>query len=115
MAALTPVDPRGSATGALVVKNTAAGGGDTIAMQPGKVYQIIVNNGHSSPQTVTIDDPASGSGLAEYSAVSVTNATSRVFTVTRPLFGKTPTANVALTYSGVTALTVEVYGPMDSK
>lgn len=113
MAALTPVDAR-SASGALVVKNTAAGGGDTIAMQPGKSYLIIVNNGHSAAQTVTVDDPASGSGATEITAVSVTEATSQAFVVKRPLFGKRPTADVALTYSGVTALTVEVYGPMDA-
>lgn len=114
MAVLTPVDAR-TPTGALVVKNTAAGGGDTIRMEPGKAYQIIVNNGHSAAQTVTIDDPASGPGVLIASAVSVTEGTSRAFTVKRPLFGKTPTADVALTYSGVTALTVEVYGPLDSK
>lgn len=114
MAAFTPVDPR-TATGALVVKNTAAAGGDTVAMQPGKTYVLVVNNGHSSAQTITIDDPASGAGATEYTAVSVANATSRAFVIRRPLFGKVPTAEVALTYSGVTALTVEVYGPLDSK
>lgn len=114
MAAFTPVDPRTSA-GALVVKNVANAGGDTVEMLPGRSYLLVVNNGHTAAQTVSIDDPASGAGSVEVNAVSVVNATSRAFTIKRPLFGEVPTATVALTYSGVTALTVEVYGPLDSE
>ena len=113
MAAITPVDPRNIAVGALVVKNVASGGGDTFPALPGKNYLVIVNNGHTSPQNVSIDDPASGAGQVEANAVPVTNATSRGFLLSRPLYGKQPTADIALTYSGVTALTVEVYGPLN--
>ena len=113
MATITPLDPR-QANGVLVAPANASGGGDVIPMQPGKTYAVRVTNGGGAPITLDIDDPASGSGATpEYNDVTVTNATSRVFTFKRPLFGKTPTADVALSYSAVTSVTVEAYGPLD--
>lgn len=114
MATITPVDPR-SATGAAVSAATAAGGGDVIPMKPGRTYMVRVNNGGVGDITVDIDDPASGSGgTPEYNDVTVAAGASRVFAFKRPLFGKLPTANIALAYSGVTSVTVEAYGPLDS-
>jgi len=112
MATITPIDPRRS-TGALVAPANASGGGDVIPMQPGKTYLVRVNNGGGAPITMDINDPVSGAGVVEYDDVTITNATARVFTFKRPLYGKTPTADVALTYSGVTTVTVEAYGPLD--
>lgn len=113
MATIPPVDPR-TANGALVAPVAANGGGDVVPMQPGKTYAIRVNNGGGAPITLDIDDPASGSnGTPEYNDVSITNGTSRLFTFKRPLFGKLPTADVALAYSAVTSVTVEAYGPLD--
>lgn len=112
MATITPVDPR-TANGALAAPVAAAGGGDVVPMQPGKTYTVRINNGGGAPITVDIDDPASGAGNVEYNDVTVTNATSRTFCFKRNQFGRTPTADVALTYSGVTSVTVEVLGPLD--
>ena len=113
MATITPVDPR-SANGALAAPATAAGGGDVIPMQPGKTYLVRVNNGGGAPITVSVNDPSVGAAATpEYNAVSVVNATSRSFCFKRANFGTTPTQNIALTYSGVTSVTVEAYGPLD--
>jgi hypothetical protein len=110
MATITPLDPR-SGTGALAAPATAAGGGDVIPMQPGKQYMVKVNNGGGGAITVTIDDPVIGG--AEYSAVSIAAGAARVFNLKRPNYGAVPNANVALTYSGVTSVTVEAYGPLN--
>lgn len=113
MATISPVDPR-SANGALVAPTAAAGGGDVIPMLPGKTYSVRVNNGGGGAITVSMDDPAIGvAATPEYNAVSIAAGASRVFSFKRAQFGKTPTANVALTYSGVTSVTVEAYGPLD--
>jgi hypothetical protein len=113
VATITPVDPR-QANGVAVATTAASGGGDVIPMQPDKTYLVRINNGGGAPITVDIDDPASGSGgTPEYNDVSVTNGTSRVFAFKRPLFGKVPSADVALAYSAVTSVTVEAYGPLD--
>ncbi len=113
MATLTPQDPRTS-SGVVVAPYTAAGGGDVIPMQPGKTYMVIVNNGSGAGITIDIDDPNSGTGITpEYNDVPVGAGASRAFGFKRPLFGKTPTADVALAYSAATSVTVEAYGPLD--
>lgn len=108
-----PLDPR-QANGVLVATTNADATGHVIPMQAGKTYAVRINNGAGAPITVDIDDPASGSGgTPEYNDVTVTNATSRVFAFKRPLFGKVPTADVALSFSSATSVTVEAYGPLD--
>jgi len=108
----TPLDPR-TPTGALATPVGADAASHLIPMQPGKTYLVRVINGAGAPITVSIDDPASGAGAVEYTNVSVVNATARSFVFKRPAFGKTPTADVALTFSAVTTITVEAYGPLD--
>jgi len=111
---INPVDPRGATGAAKTTAAATATDGDNIPMQPGRTYLVVVNNGSGAPITVDIDDPASGSGgTPEYNDVSVTNGTSRVFSFQRPLFGKTPTANVLVLCSAVTSVTIEAYGPLD--
>lgn len=113
MATITPVDPR-KATGALVAATAANGGGDVIPMQPGKTYMVRINNGGGAGITVDLNDPVSGSsGPVEYDDVSIGAGASRVFSFKRTLYGKTPTADLALNYSAVTSVTVEAYGPLD--
>jgi len=112
VATINPVDPR-TANGALKAPVAAAGGGDVIPMLPGRTYLVIINNGGGAGITASIDDPASGSGQVEYSNVSIAAGASQVFAFKRPLYGKTPTANVALSYSGVTSVTVDAFGPLD--
>ena len=112
MATITPLDPRKPA-GVVPAPANASGGGDVIPMQPGKTYLIKVNNGAVGAITMDINDPVSGNGLIETDDASVGATSAKVFCITRPNFGKTPTADVALTYSAVTTVTVEVYGPLN--
>lgn len=112
MATITPIDPR-RATGAAPSPANASGGGDVVPMLPGRTYLLKVNNGGGAGITMDIDDPVSGSGNVEYDDVPIGAGASRVFAFKRPLFGKTPTENVALSYSAVTSVTVEAYGPLD--
>jgi len=109
-----PLDPR-QATGVLVAPVNADATGHAIPMLAGRTYMVRVNNGAASPITLDIDDPASGAGVGnpEYNDVTVTNGTSRVFAFKRALFGKVPTADIALTFSSATTITVEAYGPLD--
>jgi hypothetical protein len=110
MATITPLDPR-SSVGVVAAPSNAAGGGDVIPMQPGKQYVIKVNNGGGGGITVSADDPVTGG--TEYSAVPIAAGASRLFNFKRPNYGAVPTANIALTYSGVTTVTVEAYGPLN--
>lgn len=113
MATINPVDPR-TATGAAKTTTAAAGGGDVIPMKPGRTYLLVINNGDTNAITFDVDDPNSGSGgTPEYNDVPLGATSSRVLAFKRPLFGKTPTADIALAYSAVTSLTVEAYGPLD--
>jgi hypothetical protein len=80
-----------------------AGGGDTITDNDGRVF-LHVKNGHTSPQSVTIDSPEQCShGGTHDVQVSVPNAEERMI---GPFDPKRFGASLALTYSGVTALTI---------
>lgn len=115
MADLTVVNPNVLA-GVAPVSNTLAGGGDRFAVTKGRKYMIRVDNAHTSSQNVVIDDPNSQNPGAATSfnpdvTLTVPNATKRAMIVDADRFGD---ANnwVNLTYSGVTAMTMEIYGPM---
>lgn len=112
MATITPLDPRRSG-GVTPAPANASGGGDVIPMQPGKTYLIKVNNGGGAGITMDINDPNSGASVVETDDASIGAGAAKVFSFKRPLFGKLPTADVALTYSAVTSVTVEAYGPLD--
>lgn len=112
MATINPVDPR-TPTGAAKATSAAAGGGDVIPMQPGKTYMVVINNADTNPITASLNDPASGGTLKEFDTVPIAASSSRVFPFKRKLFGAQPTADVALTYSAVTSVTVECYGPIE--
>ena len=94
---------------------TAAAGGDTFPATGDGVYLIHVKNGHSSSQTVTIDDPttplppgaAASSTFADV-PVAVPNAGERMIVISNAARFIDSTGNIALTYSGVTALTLQV-------
>lgn len=85
----------------------AAGGGDKFT--PGDNVFLHVKNGHSSPQTVTVDSKvASNYGTDVNLAVAVTNAS-------EAMIGPLPAQRFQgsdglgdLSYSGVTALTIAV-------
>jgi hypothetical protein len=81
--------------------NAANSGGDTVVGGTGAggwhlpVY-LVVNNGHSSPQTVTV------AGTGEQEIADATIAVIRVH-------GGYGQAAAAVTYSGVTAMTVAAF------
>jgi hypothetical protein len=92
----------------------AAGGGDSFVndQADGSRTFLHVKNGGGSPITVTIDDPNSQSPAGATSwnpdlAVTVANATERMI---GPLGGRFIDGNgsTAITYSGVTTVTVAV-------
>lgn len=106
MAVLAPQNVE--VTGLEATYATCAGGGDSF-VNTGR-QMIHIKNGHSSPQTVTVDDPKSQSpaGAEAFDpdvAVEVTNAEDRFIGPFDPArFG----ASVALTYDGVVALTIAI-------
>ncbi len=111
MAALTVITP--DLNGELVTYAAAAGGGDSIPVQAGGVYYLHVKNGHSSSQTVTINDPTAVTPVDAVAfnpdvAVPVVNATERIIRLDADRF-RDSDGNILLTYSGVTLLTVAVY------
>lgn len=116
MADLAVVNPA-SAQGILVDSHAAAPGGDRFLTTQGRKYLMRIANGHSSPQTVTVDDPTSVGALGATLAqnpdvpVAVANATERVYLVDA---NRHRDANgwVNLTYSGTTLLTLEIFGPL---
>lgn len=90
--------------GVSVAGVAANAGGDTFTNTGAEV--LIVKNGHSSPQTVTVVTSQTSDGLAVADrAVAVANgAEVALGPWPRYVYGST----VSLTYSGVTALTVAV-------
>jgi len=112
MAVLTPQDPR-TGTGVAPVKTAANAGGDTIPMRHGKTYMIKFVNGAGAPQTVNINTPTSGGTQIE-TTYAIPATSERVFVVSRDYHGA-QTVDVALTYSAVVTLTVEVYGPLPTE
>ena len=92
----------------------AAGGGDSFVADATSRYLIHVKNGHTSSQTVTIDDPSS---VAPASAktfnpdvdVVVVNAQESWIYLQSPSRFMDSSGNINLSYSGVTALTLAIY------
>jgi hypothetical protein len=83
-------------------------------MQPGKQYVVLVTNGSGAPITIDLDDPTTGAAAApDFDNAPIAAGATRVFTVKRPNYGAVPTANIALTYSLATSVTVQAYGPLN--
>jgi len=105
MAALTVTSV--NTAGATVSAAAAAGGGDTFANTGKELFYVV--NGGGSPITVTF---ATGTYFAgepiTARAVTVNNGVTKIVGPFRPdIFGTT----VAVTYSGVTTVTVAVFKP----
>jgi hypothetical protein len=85
-----------------------AGGGDKV--KPTDRTFIVVKNGHTSPQTVTIATPGNVEGQPiEDLAVPVANASEEwIGPISPSLFRNSVDGLASLTYSGVTALTIAV-------
>lgn len=123
MADLTPVNPTivDATPGEPPVIVTCAGGGDRFPATAGRRYMLRINNGHSSAQNVVVDDPTSGTGVIGSTTAQNPDATIIVPNGTAPANQrvvlldadrfKDSTGWINLTYSGVTLLTLEVYGP----
>lgn len=112
MATLTVINP--DLNGEAVAPVAAAVGGDVFPAEAGAEYLIHLRNGHSSPQSVSFDDPNSATPTDATAfnpdvAVPVANATERIIRVAANRFRNTGSGNIAMTYTGVTALTVNVY------
>src|SRR3989304_7562505 len=91
----------------------ASAGGDYF-LPGGKVCILHVKNGHTAPQTVTINDPTSRqpSGAKSWDPdvdVIVPNAAEGVILVDAGRFTDRTTGQVNLSYSGVIALTMGVF------
>jgi hypothetical protein len=106
VAALTGVDP--------LAYVSAQAGGDVFDAQAQSRYLIHVKNGHTSAQSIIIDDPttAGPTGNTAFNpdvTVSVPNASERMILISSPArFINTTTGRISLSYSGVTALTLQV-------
>ena len=99
-------------TGLNPTYTAAAGGGDKV--QAGPNVFLHVKNGGGAPITVTIDDPTSvgPSGAQSFNpdlSVSVTNAQERMIGPLTDRFTNPADGLVAITYSGVTTVTVAAF------
>jgi hypothetical protein len=111
MAALTVrTSTVGGTTCGTTASQACAGGGDSFVNDG--LIRVLIVNGHTSPQTVTFDSPAtcnfgaSANAAHDVAAVSITNATSMVFGPFDPLRFNDVNGAVQITYSGVTAMTI---------
>lgn len=97
-----------SATGTLISPTAAAGGGDTFA--PGDSVKFVVINGGGSSITATFDSVAqSNFGTDEDTGGAVAAGATRIFgPFPANRFANASTGLVAVTYSGVTSVTVYV-------
>lgn len=86
----------------------AAGGGDTVAVQPGESVRLYVKNGDASAKTVTVVDPRTQYGQPSPDmAVVVANGNAGHTEITiPPEFADPATGLVSITYSAVTSVTV---------
>lgn len=103
---LTGVDPLAYAA--------AAAGGDTFAASVNRKYLLHIKNAHTASQTVTLNDPTSQSPVSGKTFdpdvdVVVPNATERMVLIDNPARFIDASGNIALAYSGVTALTLQVF------
>jgi hypothetical protein len=86
----------------------ACGAGGDDFVNSGKAF-IHVKNGHTSPQTVTVNSQASCSqGFDHDVAVEVTNAEDRMIGPFAKDRFNNSSGKVLITYSGVTALTIAI-------
>jgi hypothetical protein len=93
----------------------ATGGGDTITPTAGdsRLLALWVKNGGGSSITVTVDDPTSGSPGAATAfnpdtATTVPNGSERLIPLDPGRFRNPANGQIAITYSGVTTVTVGV-------
>lgn len=95
--------------GAEVTWASAAGGGDTVPVGNGRI--LLVRNGHSAAQTVTVATPGTVRGLAIADVAESVTENGGLFVM--PLTDEYRGSNgrASLTYSGVTALQVAVIEP----
>lgn len=94
-------------TGLEATKNAAAGGGD-VFVNDGNIV-IIVENGSAGDITVTATSTGTVQGLAIADpAIVVTAGEERMIGPFDPAIFNNSSGQVALTYSGVTSLTVQV-------
>lgn len=110
MANLTVQD--GAVTGITPNMQAAAGGGDTFDNNGNVLVEIA--NGSGSPITVTFDDPGSTTppGATQFNpdvAVVVPAAGRRIVGPLPPYRFNNAQGRVAMTYSGVTSLTIGLY------
>jgi len=92
----------------------AAGGGDTFTPTGTDHHIIHVKNGGGSSITLTVDDPTSATptGATAFNpdlAVTVTNGQERMIEVDLSRFVNPANGQVAITYSGVTSVTIGVF------
>ena len=110
MAAITPVTP--AIGGAVLALAAASGGGDTLANLKGNVFLVVNNGGVGSINVtlaaVTTARPADG----PYPPQTVANNVVAVGAGVQKIIGPIPAAfndgsgNIAVTYSGVSSVTV---------
>lgn len=99
-------------SGALDGAAAAAGGGDSFANDDQERTFLLVINGGGSPITVTITPAVASGTLPGFGTVSKAAGGGSVSNGTRRYFGPFPAAyndangRVAVTYSGVTSVTV---------
>lgn len=92
----------------------AAGGGDRFNPGGNSPVFIYVANGHSSPQSVIIDDsnsptPENPTQFNPDVTISVTNAQNRVIPIRNPARFRDSNGWINLAYSGVVSLTIKVF------
>lgn len=96
-----------SLAGLNATQNAAAGGGDDF-LNNGNII-LRVNNGDVSPTTVTITTPAKVHGVAiDDPAITVPAGEFRFIGPFPPALFNNSTGKVALAYTNVTSVTVEV-------
>lgn len=111
MATLTVIDP--DLNGEAVVPAAAAVAGDVFAATAVNDYLVHVRNGHSSSQSVTFNDPTSTSPADAVAfnpdvTVAVPATSEKLIRVRASRFRDT-NGQIAMTYTGVTLLTLNVY------
>lgn len=109
MAALSATTPARTGT---ATSGAAVAASDTIAVGAMGPYGCLLEiiNGNASSDSMTISDSgttAAGTSPGTY-AVSVTNATSKVFLI-RPSQADTATGNVTVTHSVTATVTYKLY------
>jgi hypothetical protein len=99
--------------GVVPTYTAAAGGGDTFAPTSPEKHMLHVKNGGGSINVVIDDptstDPGSATAFNPDTTIAVANGSEKMILVDPARFKNTSTGNVAITYSGVTSVTVGVF------